>query len=124
MIPGSLATRPTVTALSPPAPPQFSPRCESRVDTPSELKRTMWKPSDHTRGFFRLSAPGWVGLYDMAVLVRRIFEGLRNHADVFDAGLPPVCINNAKQAKGNSFFARRKNQTGCGIGPFAWHFDS
>src|SRR3981189_1990414 len=82
MAPGSLDTRPTVTALSPPAPPQFSPRCESSVDTPSEPKRTMWKPSDHTRGFFRFSAPGWVGLYDMAVSVRRIFEWLRNHADV------------------------------------------
>src|SRR5258705_2319117 len=96
MIPGSLATRPTVTALSPPAPPQFSPRCESRVDTPSELKRTMWKPSDHTRGFFRLSAPGWVGLYDMAVSVRRIFERLPKHADVLDAGLSPGVLSQRK----------------------------
>src|SRR5258705_4988095 len=88
MIPGSLATRPTVTALSPPAPPQFSPRCESSVDTPSEPKRTMWKPSDHTRGFFRFSAPGWVGLYDMAASRLRIFEWLRKHAPGFDTGLP------------------------------------
>src|SRR5712664_2784057 len=102
MIPGSLATRPTVTAL---AAPQFSPRCESSGDTPSEPKRTMWKPSDHTRAFFRLSAPGWVGLYDMAVSVRRIFEWLRNHADILDAGLAHGVYHKCKRAEGNSLVA-------------------
>src|ERR1700680_3447748 len=98
-MPGTLPTRPSVTAPPPGAPQPISPRCVRILERTRRPRSRKWNASEKPNGPRMLSAECCADTNSISLRARPLAERLRDHAYILDARLPQSVHHRRKAAE-------------------------